>query len=54
MDELGGVELDSQKEQDEPGSSLRLMFSRVEQIYFRMGPLIVGRKGRISLACVYF
>jgi hypothetical protein len=33
--------------------SLDRKFSRVEQIYFRMGPLNVGRKGRISLACVY-
>jgi len=45
--------MDSQKDQDEPGSNLGLMFSRVEHIYFRMGPLIVGREVRISLACVY-
>jgi hypothetical protein len=36
-----------------PGSELGLVFSRVEQINSRMGPLIFVKKGRISLALVY-
>lgn len=34
--------------EDEPGSDMGMMFSRVDLICFRMGPLIYGKKGRIS------
>ena len=39
--------------EDEPGSDMRLMFSRVDAIRFRMGPLIFGKKGRIFMAHLY-
>ena len=39
--------------EDEPGSDVGMMFSRVDLIYFRMGPLIYGKKGRIFMAHLY-